>query len=231
MTDPDLGSTVEDLVKKMFEVQEGLARMQVEKYDKRSNDPKPARDEDQNLKFDVGEFTGTNDVDAYIEWEDALERYFEYKETSEARKVKIAVAKLSKYASIWYNGIKKAREREGKKIEDWGKLRKLLRRRFVPTGHKQGFFIKLASLKQDNSPVDEYITEFESLTLRCEMEEGREKKIARFIAGVHPDIRERIELQPNLTFEEVCNSAVIFDKQRRKSAAKGAGKKASCKNE
>ena len=107
MTDPDLKSTVDDLVRKMFEVQEGMARMQIEKYDKRSDDPKPARDEDRTLKFDVGEFTGTNDVDAYIEWEDALERYFEYKETSEARMVKFVVAKLSKYASIWYNGIKK----------------------------------------------------------------------------------------------------------------------------
>ena len=79
-------------------------------------------------------------------------------------------------------------------------------------GHQQGLYIKLASLKQGNSPVDEYITEFENLTLRFEMEERREQKIARFIAGVHPDIREKIELQPNLTFEEVCNSAVIFDK-------------------
>ena len=112
--------------------------MQLGKYGKRNDDPKPARDEDRTLKFDVGEFTGTNDVDAYTEWEDVLERYFEYKETSKARKVKSVVAKLSKYASIWYNGIKKAREREGKKkIESWEKLRKLLRRRFVPTGHQQ----------------------------------------------------------------------------------------------
>ena len=56
------------------------------------------------------------------------------------------------------------------------------------------------------------------------MEERREQKIARFIAGVHPDIKEKIELQPNLTFEEVCNSAVIFDKQRRKNVAKGVNK-------
>ena len=56
------------------------------------------------------------------------------------------------------------------------------------------------------------------------MEERREQKIAGFIAGVHPDIREKIELQPNLTFEEVCNSVVIFDKQRRKNVAKGVSK-------
>ena len=77
-----------------------------------------------------------------------MERYFEYKETSDARKVKIAVAKLSKYAAIWYNGIKRNREKEGKKkIENWVKLKKLLRHRFVPTGYLQGLYVKLASLK------------------------------------------------------------------------------------
>ena len=99
-------------------MQESIARLELERFTKKNDDPKPARDEDRTLKFDVGEFTGTNgtnDVDAYIDWEDALERYFEYKETSEARKVKIVVAKLAKYASIWYNGVKEAREREGKK--------------------------------------------------------------------------------------------------------------------
>ena len=175
MTDPDWGSRMDELQKMMVVMQENLTRLQVEGFNKKNEDPKPSRDEDRTLKFDVGEFTGTNDVEAYIEWEEALERYFEYKETSEARKVKIAIAKLSKYASIWYNGIKKAREREGKKkIESWEKLRKLLRHRFVPTGHQQKLFIKLASLKQGNSSVDEYITEFENLTLRCEMEERRE---------------------------------------------------------
>ena len=83
--------------------------------------------------------------------------------------------------------------------------------------------MKLASLKQGNSPVEDFIIEFENLTLRCDIEERIEQKIARFIAGVHLDIREKIELQPNLSFEEVCNSAVIFDKQRRKNATKGAG--------
>ena len=59
---------------------------------------------------------------AYLDWEEALERYFEYKETTDARKVKIAIAKLSKYAAICYNGIKITRERECKaKIESWEK--------------------------------------------------------------------------------------------------------------
>ena len=146
MTDPDKEVSREDfdqLKQMMVNLQESVAHLQLRPLAKKGNDLKPWRDEDRTLKFYVGEFTRTNDVEAYLDWEEALERYFEYKETND---------------------------------------------------------------------VDDFIIEFENLTLRCDMEERTEQKIAKLIAGFHPDIREKIELQPNLSFEEACNSAIIFDK-------------------
>ena len=50
----------------MTTLSEAVTRLQLEPVAKRTDDPKPSRDEDRTLKFDVGEFTGTNDVDAYM---------------------------------------------------------------------------------------------------------------------------------------------------------------------
>ena len=80
----------------------------------------------------------------------------------------------------------------------------------------------MASLRQGYSPVEDFSTEFENLTVCCDMEERIEQEITRFIAGLHLDIREKIELQPNLSFEEDGNSVVSFDKQKR--ATKSSGK-------
>ena len=74
----------------MTTLSEAVTRLQLEPVAKRTDDPNPSRDEDRTLKFDVGEFTGTNDVDAYMDWEEALERYFEYKETSDALMTKMS---------------------------------------------------------------------------------------------------------------------------------------------
>lgn len=78
-----------------------------------------------------------------------MERYFDYKGTKDDKKCKFVLAKMLKNETLWLTGVKKQRVKEGKKkIASREKLKKLLRRRFVPTNYSQGLYVKLTTLKQ-----------------------------------------------------------------------------------
>ena len=94
--------------------------------------------EDKTLRLEISEFHGVSqNPDEYIEWEASLERYFEFKGTSEEQQHKIAKMKLTKLSAIWLDGVQKQRRRENReRINTWTKLKKHLRRKYVPPTYK-----------------------------------------------------------------------------------------------
>ena len=100
--------------------------------------------------MDVSDFGGTtHNPEDYLEWEAGLERYFEFKETSEEQQYKLAKIKLTKLAAIWLEEIQKQRRKENReRINTWTKLKKHLRRKYVPSSYRQNLFIQWSTLKQ-----------------------------------------------------------------------------------
>lgn len=96
------------------------------------------------------------------------------------KKFKLAVIKLKRHASLWYENVKHQRKHWGKsKITTWSKLKTLLYKRSVPTRYKQDLYIQLASLKQEGMDVEDYIQEFEQLLIRTDVQEDEEHTIAK----------------------------------------------------
>ncbi|XP_057530723.1 uncharacterized protein LOC130809106 [Amaranthus tricolor] len=180
--------------------------------------------EDKTMRVDLHEFDGTShDPEVYIEWEKGVERYFEFKETHPNQQYKIAKVKLTKLAAIWLEGVQRQKTREDRpKINTWEKLRKHLRRKYVPTNYKQKLYTNWRNLRQGNKSVSEYIQERERLTVLCEVDELEEMKIGRFLCGLREDLREKIKVMQNLTYEGVCNSALILEKSARRRVAQPA---------
>ena len=109
----------------------------------------------------------------------AIERVFDFKSYSDEKRCKVAVLKLTKYASLWWENLKHRRAREGKsRMKSWDKLKKLMKKRFLPDTYKQDLFLKLNSLRQQGMSIEEYIREFEQLMMRCEVPEVPEQTIA-----------------------------------------------------
>lgn len=76
------------------------------------NNPKPTT-HDRTLNIDVPDFGGTtSNPDDYIEWENSIERYFEFKETPEDQRFRLAKVKLVKLSAIWLEGLQRQRKRE-----------------------------------------------------------------------------------------------------------------------
>ncbi|KAK9698053.1 hypothetical protein RND81_08G079400 [Saponaria officinalis] len=143
--------------------------------DTRSKKDKRKDDDDRSLKLDIPEFNRDGDAEKFLDWICQTERIFEYKDYDERKKFKVATLKLTKYASLWYENMKRQRRRDGKpKVETWEKLKKHLTKRFPPRDYEQDNYLKLTSLSEENSSVSDYIHEFEKMSIICDLEEKQE---------------------------------------------------------
>jgi hypothetical protein len=94
-----------------------------------------------DIKIDIPDFEGELQPDEFVDWLQAIERVFEYKEIPEEHKVKIVAVKLKKHALIWWENLKRRRKCEGKsKIKTWDKMRRKLTRKYLPPNYYQNNF-------------------------------------------------------------------------------------------
>ena len=141
-----------------------------------------------------------------------MERYFEYKSTTPERQYKLAKIKLVKLAAIWLEGIQKQRRREGRaRIDTWDKLKKHLRRKYVPNNYAHQLYLQWSTLNQGGRSVSEYIQEWEKVIALCEINEIEDLKVAKFMAGLREDIRRKLMLVPNLDLQLAFNMAMNID--------------------
>ena len=174
-------------------------------------------DDLRDMRIDLPEFEGNLKPDLFIEWIQALERFFEIKEFSDEKAFKVAVLKLKSYASLWYENLKKQRSQEGKsRIRSWSKLKKLMSKRFLPDNYKRDLYLRVSSLSQGRLSVEEYIREFEQLQIRSGIEEEPEQTMARFIRGLDPSLAKKVDIQPYWCFEDVCKLAIKVEKHSKR---------------
>jgi len=139
---------------------------------------------------------------------------FELKDVSDDKRAKLVAIKLKKHASIWWENLKRQREREGRsKIKTWDKMRRELKRKFLPEYYKQEVFIKFHNLKQNSLTIEEYIMEFENLLMKCNIQEPEEQTVARYLGRLSEEIANVVQLQPFWTLNDVIRLALKVEKQ------------------
>uniref|UniRef100_A0A2N9IIC5 Reverse transcriptase n=1 Tax=Fagus sylvatica TaxID=28930 RepID=A0A2N9IIC5_FAGSY len=130
-----------------------------------------------DMKVDIPDFEGKMQPDDFIDWLTTVERIFDFKDVPENRKVKVVAIKLRKHASIWWEHLKRQREREGREhITTWAKMKRELKRKYLPDHYKQDAFMKFHNFKQRELSVEEYTTEFDHLMIRCDVVEKQQKE-------------------------------------------------------
>ncbi|XP_074278018.1 uncharacterized protein LOC141601622 [Silene latifolia] len=166
----------------------------------------PRRGEQSREEFKVSElpeFVGGTDPEDYLEWERKIERMFEFKDLDDEKCCKYAILRLSRGASLWYEGFKAKRARAGKeKISSWESLKRKLRKRYVPATYRLTTYRKIAELTQERSSVSDYINEFENLTLMGGIEESEALKMNACPNKSNIALREAIAVRDELYDEE-----------------------------
>ena len=138
------------------------------------------------------------------------------------RKVKLIAIKLKKYASLWWEYLKRQREQEGRrKIVTWEKMKKELKRKFLPDNYRQDIYLKFQNFKQKELSVEDYTAEFDNLMMKCDLVEAEEHTIARYLGGLKPEIGNVVQLQSYWTYRDGCRLALKVEKQQKD--ARGGG--------
>ena len=167
-----------------------------------------------NIKMKIPSFQGKNDPEAYLEWERKVELVFDCHHYSENKKVKLAVIEFSDYAIVWWDQLvlNKRRNREPS-VETWEEMKRVMRKRFVPTYYYRELYNKLQNLRQGNRGVEEYYKEMEVAMARANIEEDREATMARFLAGLNREIQILVELQHYVELEDMVHMAIKIENQ------------------
>ena len=162
----------------------------------------------------IPSFQGTNDPEAYIEWERKVELVFDCHHYSENKKVKLVVIEFSDYAIVWWDQLVLNKRRNKKpSVETWEEMKRVMRKRFVPTYNYRELYNKLQNLRQGNRVVEEYYKEMEVAMARANIEEDREGTMARFLAGLNKEIQNVVELQHYVELEDMVHMAIKIENQ------------------
>ncbi|KAL4308841.1 hypothetical protein GQ457_01G019050 [Hibiscus cannabinus] len=170
----------------------------------------------------MSEKPSKTDPEAYLAWEKKIDHIFECHNYSELKKVKLAAIEFVDYALIWWDQLTSSRRRNGERpISTWNEMKAIMRRRFIPTHYHRELFNKLQNLKQSNRSVEDYYKEMEVAMIRANIDEDREATMARFLAGLDPDIANVVELQHYIDIDDMVHMAMKVEKQlKRKGAAR-----------
>ncbi|XP_056177355.1 uncharacterized protein LOC130140847 [Syzygium oleosum] len=150
--------------------------------------------QDSYVKVEIPEFEGKMQPEEFMDWLHAVEKIFNYKEIPTDRKVKLVAIKLKKHASIWWKHLKKQRACEGRSL----------------------------SQSQTKGTVHGRIyLEFNHLMMICDISEPEEQTVACYLGGLRSEIGNVVQLQPYWTYNDVCQLALMVERQLKK--ARGCG--------
>jgi len=96
-------------------------------------------------------------VDAYLNWEIKIEQIFTCYGIKDDKKLKLATLEFQNYALVWWTNAVKDKKIYGEpSISTWDELKKLMRKRHVPSSYHRELLSKLQDLTQGSNSVDQY---------------------------------------------------------------------------
>ncbi|KAK8656988.1 hypothetical protein V6N13_098922 [Hibiscus sabdariffa] len=124
------------------------------------------------------------------------------------------------YALIWWDQLLLSRRRTGEgPVQDWTEMKRIMRKRFVPSHYHRDLFQKLQGLKQGNRSVEDYFKEMEKAMMHANIKEDREATMAHFLNGLNTDIANVVELQHYVEFDEMVHMAIKVERQQRRDSS------------
>jgi hypothetical protein len=104
-----------------------------------------------------------------------MEKYLNYEDVDEEKKVRHAVTRLKGHTTLWWDELQAERRRKGKqKIKNWDRVVAKIKAKFMLKYYQINLFRKLHNLRQKGMTVKEYTKEFYKLNIRTGQREKDE---------------------------------------------------------
>ena len=83
------------------------------------------------MKFPT--YDGSLIVEHIVDWVNEMDKYFEYDEVEEDKRVRLVVTRLKGHASLWWDSVQVERWRKNKSlIKSWDRMVAKMRDKFFP---------------------------------------------------------------------------------------------------
>ncbi|KAF7823687.1 uncharacterized protein G2W53_021831 [Senna tora] len=168
---------------------------------KRRNAKRDVAEPDPKIKYPT--FKGNTNPYLYLDWEMKFEEIFRRNDWSEEKKLK--------------------RRLKGKgPPRTWEKLKKLIRKKYVPSYYYRELSRKLRMFTQGSLAVDEYVHELDLLKMRAGVQEGEEASMTRIIDGLRGEIRDKVDMHTFVDKEELVHKAIKVEKRIKEKHSKSS---------
>ncbi|KAI0495130.1 hypothetical protein KFK09_025277 [Dendrobium nobile] len=180
------------------------------------------------VKMDIPFFDGKLHIEDYLDWERAVETFFEYMDIEPAKQVKYVACRLKSGASAWWLQLLQSRRREGRgPVRSWWRMKQLLRGQFLPTDYEQMLYMQYQHCSQGARSVNDYTEEFHRLSARNNLNESANQLVARYVGGLREAIQDKLELNTVWSLPQAINYALKVEMQMARHNKNSQGKRTS----
>jgi hypothetical protein len=174
-------------------------------------------------KMEIPMYEGNLDIEELLDWIRALDKYFNYEDVEEDKKVKHVVTRLKGHASLWWDELQANRHCKGKhKIKSYDRMVAKMKAKFIPKDYKITLFRRMQNLRQKLSSVKEYTEEFYKINIRAGHRESDDEKVSRYMNGLQYDIQDEIKMMSLQNMEDAYQMALkAEDKMSQKQGQRG----------
>jgi hypothetical protein len=177
-------------------------------------------------KMEIPMYEGNLDVEELLDWIRALDKYFDYEDVEEDKKVKHTVTRLKGHATLWWDELQADRHCKGKqKIKSWDRMVAKMKAKFIPKDYQITLFRRMQNLRQKLMTVKEYTEEFYKINIRTGHRESDDEKVARYMNGLRYDIQDEMSMMSLQNVEDAYQMALkAEEKLSQKQGQRGRGK-------
>lgn len=171
------------------------------------------------IKLDIPEFHGGSKPEELLDWFVTVDEVIEFKDVPVNKRVSLVTTRFRGHAASWWNQLKLSRTRRGKeKILTWEKLKKHMRKTFIPHNFERLLFQRFHNIRQGARAVEDYANEFYQMLSRVDIHDSEDQLVARFIAGLRPQLQNMLHQFDPGSVSEARQRAVLVEQQSRYGA-------------
>jgi hypothetical protein len=174
-------------------------------------------------KMDILVYEGNLDVEELLDWIRTLDKYFDYEDVEEDKKVKHAITRLKGHATLWWDELQADRCCKGKQqIKSWDRMVAKMKSKFIPRDYQITLFQRMQNLRQKLMSVKEYTEEFYKINIRSGHWESDDEKVSRYMNGLRYDIQDDMIMMIIQNVEDSYQMSLKDEeKLRRKQGQRG----------
>jgi hypothetical protein len=169
-------------------------------------------------KMEIPMYEGNLDVEELLDWIRTIDKYFDYEDVEEDKKVKHAITRLKGHVTLWWDELQADNRYKGKhKINSWDRMVAKMKAKFIPKDYQITLFQRMQNLRQKLMSMKEYTEEFYKINIKAGHWESDNQKFARYMNGMRYDIQDEMSI---MIFQNVGDSYQMALKAEEKLSRK-----------